>query len=158
MDLSLTSPAFGVVTVKAGKIIDVEVSSVKTDSKHSMGYRLVQIYNHMQKIHEDHPDINILVREKGFSRFPKVTQSLFRVVAVSDIVAYKNGFKKVYEYSPTTVKKQITGNGKSQKDTVALKLSTNFGINANYENDKGFDKADAVAVAVTHLDKKKALV
>lgn len=155
MDLSLSSPGFAVLVVNSGVVDVVHHSHVKTNTKKSHGYRLMEIYQHMKNIYLEHPDINEVVREKGFSRFPTVTQTLFKVVGISDACAYKHGFDVVSEYSPTTVKKTITGTGKASKDDVAISINTYISTNIKFNND---DETDAVAVGLTHLIKKKALV
>lgn len=155
MDLSLSCPAFAVLKVENGVPEVVHLSHIKTNTKKTHGYRMFEIYNHMKEIYELHPDIDEVVREKGFSRFPSVTQTLFKVVGISDVCAYKHGFDTIHEYAPTTVKKAISGTGKGTKDDVASCLAIYFSTNINFKND---DESDAVAVGICHLLKKKALV
>jgi crossover junction endodeoxyribonuclease RuvC len=155
MDLSLSCPAFAVLQVENGVPSVVHLSHIKTNAKKSHGYRLFEIYNHMKDIYEQHPDLDEVVREKGFSRFPAVTQSLFKVVGISDACAYKHGFDTVHELAPTTVKKIISGSGKGSKADVAECISIYIGTNIKFKTD---DESDAVAVGLSHLIKKKALV
>ncbi|MDF2010244.1 crossover junction endodeoxyribonuclease RuvC [Priestia megaterium] len=155
MDLSLSCPAFAVLTVNDIGTVDVEhLSHLKTNTKKSHGYRLFQIYKHMKNILKEHDDITDLVRERGFSRFPSVTQALFKVVGISDLCAITSGFSTVNEVTPTTVKKAITGKGKATKDEVAINVSTFISTNIKFNTD---DESDAVAVGVTYLKQKKAL-
>lgn len=156
MDLSLSCPAFAVLSVNKHGIVDVEhLSHLKTNTKKGHGYRLFQIYKHMRNILKEHGDIEELVRERGFSRFPSVTQALFKVVGISDLCAVNNGFDTVHEVTPTTVKKVVTGRGKAPKEDVATAVSTYISTNINFKTD---DESDAVAVGVTYLKQKKALV
>jgi crossover junction endodeoxyribonuclease RuvC len=155
MDLSLSCPAFSVVTVEKGVPSVVHLSHLKTKASKSHGYRLFEIYNHLQKIFDEHDDLDEVVREKGFSRFPLATQTLFKVVGISDVCALRNGFDTVTEYAPTTVKKTISGSGKGTKEDVARCLAIYVGTDIKYKTD---DESDSVAVALTHLIKKKALV
>lgn len=155
MDLSLSCPAFAVVSVKNGVAELHHLSHLKTDTKKTHGYRLFQIYNHMDNIYKEHPDLDEVVREKGFSRFPSVTQTLFKVVGISDVCANRNGIDVITEYAPTTVKKTISGTGKGSKEDVARCVNIYFGTDIKFKTD---DESDAVAVAITHLLKKKALV
>ena len=60
-------------------------------------------------------DVHV-VREKGFSRFATTTQTLFKVVGVSDLTILDlMGVKNVEEITPTSVKKYTTGDGKATK-------------------------------------------
>lgn len=155
MDLSLSSPAFAVLKVENGVPKVEHLSHLKTNTKKTHGYRLFEIYKHMDAIYKAHPDITNVVREKGFSRFAAVTQTLFKVVGISDVCAFKNGFDGVAELSPTTVKKAVTGTGKASKDDVATNIKTYFAEEIQFKND---DESDAVAVGLTFLKQKKALV
>lgn len=94
-----------------------------------------------------------LVRERGFSRFNKETQRLFRVVGVADYVAFTEGLS-FEEISPMTVKKHVTGNNKASKEAVAAALEAYVG-KQDYACD---DESDAVAVGVGWLIEKGALV
>lgn len=154
MDLSLSCPAFAVLEVIDGKVKILHLSHLKTNTKKEHGYRLLQIYNHLKQIFEEHNDLDEIVREKGFSRFPKVTQSLFKVVGISDVIAYINKFDTIHEIAPTSVKKAITGNGKASKDDVAESVNTYLGTNIDFKTD---DESDSVAIGIAFLKKKGVL-
>lgn len=155
MDLSLSSPAFAVLSVEKGVPKVEHLSHVKTNSKKSHGYRLFEIYHHMDDIYKKHPDITDVVREKGFSRFATTTQTLFKVVGLSDACAFDYGFEQVAEIAPTQVKKAISGTGKGSKDDVALGIKKYIPEELHFATD---DESDAVAVGLTYLIQKKALV
>lgn len=155
MDLSLSCPAFAVVEVLDGVIEIHHLSHLRTKAGKTHGYRLFEIYNRMVDIYIQFPDIQEVVRERGFSKFPSTTQALFKVVGTSDICAYKHGFPTVHEITPLEVKKLVTGNGKSDKDKVAKALKTVYGIENKFKTD---DESDAVAVAIAYFIKKKLLV
>lgn len=92
-------------------------------------------------------DVAVLVREKGFSRFPHETQALFKVIGISDVVAWKTCSTEFVEITPTTVKKTLTGSGKAGKEEVAAVLERYVG-RQEYATD---DESDAVAVGVTWM-------
>jgi crossover junction endodeoxyribonuclease RuvC len=154
MDLSLKCPAFCVAEVVAGKLKIHHLSHIVTDKNKTHPYRLFQIYKHMEKILEEHPDIEVMVREKAFAHYTRETQAIFKVIGVSDVFAKKHGFDTVVEIAPTTVKKLVTGNGRSTKADVATALSTNFDINIDFKTD---DESDAVAVAIAYFKQEKVL-
>lgn len=66
---------------------------------------------------------------------------------------YEYGTKINY-YSPTTIKKCITGKGNSKKDLVAETIKDNY-INIGNYSDTGKNKTsdiyDAIGVAITHM-------
>lgn len=155
MDLSLSCPAFCVAEENDGALNVLHLSHIKTNAKKSRGYRLFEIYNHMKEIYEEHPDLDAVVREKGFSRFPATTQTLFQVVGISTICAFKYGFEEIHEIPPTTVKKLVGGSGKSTKQDVADMIQMMYGLDIEFKTD---DESDALGVAIAYFIKQKALV
>lgn len=157
MDLSLTCPAFAVLDVfetytegtdgapDSVSFFVTHMSHVKTDSRRSHGERLADIAAKLDEILTDYERFDIVARERGFSRFNKTTQTLHKVVGVVDLIAAKHGINDVKEFSPTTVKKVITGNGKSEKDEVAGVLKR---LVSGADEFATNDESDALAVAV----------
>lgn len=154
MDLSMNLPAFAVMDVvnKEIHIVDVRYCNNKKNTKLSHGFRLSQISKMIKQIMLDFPDIDVVVREKGFTRFAGVTQTLFKVVGISDLVIYEGiGVNNIYELSPTSVKKTITGDGKASKIAVekgVRKYLTHTQKDYEFATD---DCSDAVAVGIAWL-------
>lgn len=64
-------------------------------------------------------DVMVFVRERGFSRFPHETQTLFKVMGIADLAAWQKHQSEYIELAPTTIKKLLTGSGKANKQEVA---------------------------------------
>lgn len=92
-------------------------------------------------------NIDVYVREKAFSRFARETQALNKVVGVADLVAWQQSRAVFHEIAPTTIKKLLTGSGKSEKETVATALERYLGFQI-YKTD---DESDAAAAGVAWL-------
>ena len=109
------------VEFEKGCVVDFETYLIKNkNSKEKMGKRLQKIENKIKEIFEKHEDISYLAREKGFSRYAAVTQTLFRVVGVHDLTCHKKAEGlEIEEISPTEIKKLLTGSGKASKEEVA---------------------------------------
>lgn len=90
---------------------------------------------------------DLLVREKGFSRFATETQALFKVVGVTDLAAWQSYERRFEEIAPASVKKLITGRGDASKEAVAAALEPFVG-KQDYQCQ---DESDAVAVAIAWL-------
>ena len=99
------------------------------------------------------PNIDVFVREKAFSRFARETQTLNKVVGISDLIAWKQSHAEFHEIAPTTIKKLLTGSGRSEKDVVAAALERYLG----YQIYKTDDESDAAAVGVAWLIQEKLL-
>lgn len=88
------------------------------------------------------PLFPIIFMEKGFSKFNKETQSLYRARGVIELVFWD---MSIEEIAPSTVKKVVTGSGNSPKEAVAEYIGEYYGIN-EFETD---DVSDALAVIHT---------
>ena len=84
------------------------------------------------------------MRERAFSRFPRETQALFKVVGIADLVVWKMCKATWTEMAPATIKKLLTGSGKADKETVAKALTQYVGHHL-YASD---DESDAVATGI----------
>ena len=151
LDLSLNGSGMSVLEVKGNKVKILETKLVDNKKIKCFGEKLALIEKALiDLILKYEPDV--ICREKGFTRFAGTTQKLFKVVGVSDLVAYHSGHTyDIPEYSPTTVKKHLACSGKAEKSDVE-KAVREFLI----EDQKGLvfesnDISDAVAVGITHL-------
>lgn len=153
LDLSMGCSGFSVVEVRDGHPYLVHTSHVKTDSKHSHGQRLIAVENHMLDLLNKFGPFNAIAREKGFSAHAMTTQVIFRVVGVSDLTLAKQGYTKIAEYAPSTVKKVIAGNGKASKQEVENAVRIVLGLSSKFKF-KTDDESDACAVALVHLLKE----
>lgn len=156
MDLSLSSPGFAVLAVTdvdgKDKPVILEKSHVKTNAKKTHGFRLCEIDNEIERYLTEYEPTHI-VRERGFSRFPATTQTLFKVVGISDKTVYYHEGKDVHEIAPTSVKKLVTGNGKAAKKDVEKAVIERLQIDKTdyFAND---DESDAAAVGLAYLIQK----
>lgn len=159
MDLSMNCPSFAVLHPVGDKVEIVEVVHVKNkNNKKTNAQKLHEIASELKRIILDHctGDIELsVVREKGFSRFAMTTQTLFRVVGVSDLMVFDLvGIKDIAEITPTSVKKFITGDGKASKDDVeqgVRKYLVDRQKTFKFATD---DESDAVAVGISHMIQK----
>lgn len=150
-DLSLTCPAFAILEVdtNTSTITVIEVSHVKTVSKQPLGQRLFAIVIHLRNI-LDRFAITDVVMEKGFNKFAVATAQLQRVVGVVVLTLYRKDLAVFAEISPTSVKKEITGNGKASKEELADALVMYVGP-IDYKTN---DESDAVGVGIAYAKQK----
>lgn len=157
MDLSLNLPAFAVVEVVDGSFRILEVCHVdnKKHTKWTQAEKIKATADTLRQLLTKYKQFDGIVRERGFSRFAQTTQALFRVVGVSDLVAYEEvGCRSIEEIPPTSVKSMVAGYGKASKDEVEEGVRSFLP-----EDQKDFkfatdDESDAVAVALTYAIKK----
>lgn len=93
----------------------------------------------------------VFVRERGFSRFAAETQTIYRMVGVTDLVLWDKTKKSFDQIAPKEVKLLVTGSGKAKKEEVAAALPQYVG-DQNYKTD---DESDSVAVGIAWLLKNE---
>lgn len=151
LDLSLNGSGMSVLEVKDGKIHILTTRLVDNKKIKCFGEKLKRIADTLEELIDTYaPDV--ICREKGFTRFAGTTQKLFKVVGVSDLIAYHWGYtEELPEYSPTTVKKHLACSGKAEKSDVE-KAVREFLVDGQKEIEFiTNDISDAVAVGITHL-------
>lgn len=144
--MSLRRPAFALLQYETpGKVRLLDKCNLNiADKSHVHGMILSCIY---KTLCEWVRRADVLVRERGFSRFFSETQALFKVVGVADLAAWREIEACFDEIAPAMVKKLVTGSGKATKVEVADALEKYVG-KQEYLCD---DESDAVAVGVAWL-------
>lgn len=153
LDLALKTTGWAVIDVGEDNTLTlVDCGIIQTNPKQTHGERLREIRRGLEEIYLKYK-VNTIAKERGFSRFPTETQALYKTHGVTEELFADY---TVHDYAPTTVKKNVTGNGKAPKDKVAeavkewLKLPEDFEFVTT-------DDSDAAAVAITHLIKTRRL-
>lgn len=160
MDLSLNLPAFCVAEVVDGVFTIIEISHVdnKKKTKWTTAQKLQAIANEIRRLIDKHGAFDVIIREKGFSRYANTTQLLFRVVGISDLVALENGdCIAVEEIPPTTIKSIVAGYSRASKEEVeegVRELLPEHQKEMEFYSD---DESDAVAVGLTYCIRKGLL-
>ena len=75
---------------------------------------------------------------------------LFRVGGVMDVALWQVKSTIFYDLGATTIKKQVTGNGRASKQEVAKNLDKYVGEQEYATN----DESDAIAVGIAYLIKE----
>lgn len=147
-DLSLSNSGYAVGDFKEGKLEIVEYGSIGTKryAQRSTGMRLHHIATEVKKLYQKYPTADHVVKERSFSN-GRITasQQIQKVNGVWEMVGYSFKHDDFTEIPPTTVKKQLTGNGRADKKLVAEKVTEITGITA-----KNNDESDALAVLVAY--------
>lgn len=110
------------------------------------GQRLAENAQELASYIDSDPDL-ILVRERGFHRFARETENIFKMVGVSDYIAWAHAQKSFDEITPTSVKKTLTGKPRASKEEVAAMLPLYIG-GVVFDFD---DESDAVALGICWL-------
>ena len=143
LDLALNSTGVCIFT-NDGDIIDLlTIDTAKLDETR---LKLEKIGKEFKRLIKKYPPC-LVVMEKGFIRYNKSSQAVFRVHGVANYI-YCN-YNQIY-YEATSVKKAVTGKGNANKQLVQESvLLVKPGIEF-----KNYDESDAVAVGLTYFSKE----
>ncbi|GIU69807.1 MAG: hypothetical protein KatS3mg002_1043 [Candidatus Woesearchaeota archaeon] len=140
IDLSLSNT--GISYFENKKLCDVfsiDTKKIKKDQFCRMFYLTDKIKNY---IFEKNPDI--IVFESGFYRYNTSTEVLYRL---QGMLFYNIKEYNFIFYSPSTIKKIITGKGNSKKEEVYRIIKNKFPeIEIN-----NLDESDAIAIGLTFI-------
>lgn len=142
-------------------IIELENSSLKlldygciyTDKNLPMEERLVIIFNELEKIINKYSPDHMAIEELFYFKNNKTVISVGEARGVILLAGKKNNLS-IYEYTPLQVKIGITGYGKADKKQIQLMVKTILKLK---EIPKPDDAADAIAIAITHINSLKNL-
>jgi len=138
---------YGVVDAEGNNISLVEYGVIKSGKAgKDLPVRLKEIYSRLASVIErTRPDVSAM--ESMF--YHKNVQSLMKLSHARGAAMAALGMAEleVFEYSPKTVKKSVTGRGAAAKEQVAYMVLGMLGIK---ETPEFFDATDALAVAVCH--------
>lgn len=136
----------GIIESSGSKVTLIDYDAVTSYKGLPLSERLKKIYDVCtEKINLYKP--KELAIETAF--YGKNIQSLLKLGQARGvaIIAAINLNLTISEYSPREIKKSVTGNGGSSKDTVSSVVKSILGIKEELENN---DITDALAVAICH--------
>lgn len=147
IDPGLTRCGLSVVQAGRGRqILPVAVGVVRTPSSAELSERLLRISRAVGDwMDEYRPDM--VAMERIFERGNVSTvMHTAHAVGVMVLAAAERGIP-VYQYTPSEVKKAISGNGRADKKQMTTMITRILGLS---ETPKPADAADALAIAVCH--------
>ncbi|WP_394280456.1 crossover junction endodeoxyribonuclease RuvC [Corynebacterium sp.] len=147
IDPGLTRCGLSVVQAGRGRqVIPVAVGVVRTPSDAELAERLLRISRAVgQWMDEYQPDV--VAMERIFERGNVSTvMNTAHAVGVMILAAAERNIP-VHMYTPSEVKKAISGNGRADKKQMTVMITRILGLS---EAPKPADAADALAIAVCH--------
>ncbi len=145
---------FGIVDENSGNLCAVDYGVISTDKSENFALRLQKIYNGvLQLIDTYHPDA-IAIEELFYFKNQTTVIPVAEARGVI-VLAGKQKNVQMFEYTPLQIKQALTGNGRAEKKQVQFMVKNILGLEKIPKPD---DSADAVAVALTHLQTNSALI
>jgi crossover junction endodeoxyribonuclease RuvC len=149
VDPGLLKTGWGLVKFVNGNLIYVDSGTIFTDSKLPMEQRLKNIFDNLDFIMKKYNPDYMSIEETFVNNNPVSSLKLGQARGVAILTAGINNIE-VFEYLPNAIKKAITGVGKATKEQMVTMIKCLLPLS----NTKTEDEADALAMAICHINNK----
>ncbi|MCJ8341755.1 MAG: crossover junction endodeoxyribonuclease RuvC [Cetobacterium sp.] len=139
---------YSILDFKENKMTLVQYGCIYTDKNLLMEDRLCIIFDELEEIIKKYSPEHMAVEELFFFKNNKTVISVGQARGVILLAGRKNKLK-IESYTPLQVKMGITGYGKAEKKQIQLMVKKILNMK---EIPKPDDAADAIAVAITHIN------
>ena len=125
----------------------VMAGAIKLQAQQNIHTRLANLAVEIAALIEQYHPVEMAIEDQYVGANPRGCLKLAGAKEVVIIVAKQHDME-VQEYSPTMVKKAVTGHGGADKGFVSLCVCQSLGV--QQESIKYYDTTDAIAVAICH--------
>ncbi|MEM1157734.1 MAG: crossover junction endodeoxyribonuclease RuvC [Verrucomicrobiota bacterium] len=153
IDPSIRGTGFGIIDLKKTNICSVIVSgTIKVPAKIPQSQALAQVSNALETLIREHQPDEAAIEKIIYVQSIRtaITMGSARGAALTALGKFKI---TVTEYPAKTIKSAVTGTGGAQKDQVAFMIRALLGMDRTPDPDEG----DALAIAITHARRLKAV-
>lgn len=152
IDPGTATTGYGLIDINKNTFSVIEYGLIETDKIHNIQKRLSDIYKKLNIIVKQFKPDAISMEKIFFATNAKTAISVGQAQGVMMLSAYKNKVE-LFEYAPGTIKKQISGSGRSDKKMMQKAVRKILGpkIKSKKHQKTHFDNsADALAIALCH--------
>lgn len=137
---------YGIISLENRNYKLLDVGVIKTKSSQQMPERINLIYSQLVKIIRKYKPEEVAI-ETAF--YGKNVQSTLRIGEVRGALLLASAQNKLplFEYSPRSIKKAVTGSGNASKHQIQFFIVKTFALKSL---PKYFDSTDALAIALCH--------
>lgn len=139
---------FSILDFENNKFKVVDYGCIYTDKDLPMEDRLCKIYSELDEIIKKYSPNEMAIEELFYFKNNKTVISVGQARGVIVLCGKQNNLN-LYHYTPLQVKTGITGYGKADKKQIQLMVQRILGLK---EIPKPDDAADALAIAITHIN------
>jgi len=142
---------WGVVELEGTRLRHVASGTISVPEKLALAKRLQRIHLGLEQVIQAHSPGAMAVEEIFFAKYPNAALKLGHARGVALLVGAQSEIE-VHEYPPAIVKRTVVGRGAADKVQVARLVSALLGLKVPPEE----DAADALAVAITHIQASRS--
>lgn len=151
IDPGTATVGWAVIEEKNGILLPVAFGHIATSQKKSEENRLLEIANDLESIIKKYEPKEAAIEKLFFFKNQKTIIEIGQARGALLLTITKNNVK-ITSYTPLQVKQAVTGYGKAEKKQVQLMVKNILKLKAIPKPD---DTADAIAIAVCHLNSRK---
>lgn len=144
---------WGVVQLEGTRIRHIGAGTIAVPEKMPLPKRLRIIHEELQRLIAVHRPEVVAVEEIFFAKYANAALKLGHARGVALLVAAESDLE-VHEYPPAIVKRTVVGRGAADKMQLGRLVTTLLALEAAPEE----DAADALAVAITHIQASRSLL
>lgn len=152
IDPGTATTGYGLVRLMPdGELVAVSFGIISTPKDATPSARLEMLYNDLRKLLKQHKPDTSAVEKLFFSRNVTTGIAVGQARGVV-LLALQQAGLEVFEYTPKEVKNAVAGYGSAEKRQVQEMVRALLQMDSIPKPD---DAADALAVAITHLNTKR---
>jgi len=152
IDPGLRNLGWGVIACEGSRLSFVACGAIRSDAALSLAERLRQLHDGLADVLRDHAPHEAAVEETFVNRDPQSALKLGQARGVALLAPAMAGLP-VAEYAANLVKKTVVGTGHAEKAQIAAMVA----ILLPRSDAASADAADALAVAITHAQHRRAV-
>ncbi|WP_156683953.1 crossover junction endodeoxyribonuclease RuvC [Oceanivirga miroungae] len=139
---------YSILELENGKYNLIDYGCIYTDKDTKMEVRLEQIYDRLDTIIKLYKPSEMAIEDLYFFKNQKTVIKVSQARGVINLAAIKNGLD-ITDYTPLQVKMGVCSYGRATKSQVQEMVKLILSLD---EIPKPDDAADAIAIAITHLN------
>jgi crossover junction endodeoxyribonuclease RuvC len=152
IDPGTATTGYGLVRIMPdGSLAAVKYGVILTPKEATASARLVTLYDELRKLLDEHQPETAAVEKLFFSRNVTTALAVGQARGVVMLCLEQSGIE-AFEYTPNEVKQAVAGYGGAQKRQVQEMVRALLQLDSIPKPD---DAADALAIAITHLNTKR---
>ena len=142
---------YAVVEPVGSRIKAIAYGAIRAGNKVELPERLRVIYRELRKVFKKYPSDETVIETVFFNKDAQAAIKIGEGRGVALLCAAE-AKQAIFEYTPAEIKKSVTGNGRADKKQIQEMVKVILGLE---EIPRPADAADALAIAICHIHRRK---
>ncbi len=152
IDPSLRSTGYAVIEANGSEFKALDFGKIENEQKLTPSRCLAAIHEKLESVIREHKPTEAAMEAVIYAQNMKTAITMGHARGAAVLACARQGLD-IYEYSPKKVKMGVHGSGSAGKQQVSFMVRALLGLREN----PPFDVADALAVALTHGQRNRAV-